>query len=82
MDADSREDVIGAFFDFASQFFEYSAIFALQGDIAEGRSLRLHAHPEQSTRPARRVDRSMSAVLMFGLAMLLGRRTPTRSHGH
>lgn len=37
MDADSREDVIGAFFDFASQFFEYSAIFALQGDIAEGR---------------------------------------------
>ncbi len=37
LDADSREDVIGAFFDFASQYFEYSAIFVLQGDIAEGR---------------------------------------------
>jgi MshEN domain len=36
-EADSRDDVIGAFFDFASQYFEYSALFALQGDLAEGR---------------------------------------------
>ncbi|MBK7580241.1 MAG: HEAT repeat domain-containing protein [Myxococcales bacterium] len=37
MDADSRDDVVGAYFDFASQYFEYSALFAVQGDVAEGR---------------------------------------------
>ena len=37
LDADSRDDVLGAFFDFFSQYFEYSALFAVQGDIAEGR---------------------------------------------
>jgi membrane protein len=54
---------------------------ALAEDIAEGRSLRLHAHPEQSTPAARRVDRSLSAMVMFGLAVLLGRRPAARSHG-
>ncbi|MBK9002146.1 MAG: HEAT repeat domain-containing protein [Myxococcales bacterium] len=37
MEAESRDDVVGAFFDFASQYFEYSALFAVQGDVAEGR---------------------------------------------
>ncbi|MFO0567072.1 MAG: HEAT repeat domain-containing protein [Polyangiaceae bacterium] len=37
LEAESRDDVIGAFFDFASQYFEYSALFAIQGDIAEGK---------------------------------------------
>jgi len=37
LESESRDDVIGAFFDFASQYFEYSALFVLQGDIAEGR---------------------------------------------
>lgn len=37
MDAASRDDVLRAFFDFASQYFEYSALFAVHGDIAEGR---------------------------------------------
>ena len=37
MEADSRDDVLGAFFDFASQYFEYSALFAVHSDLAEGR---------------------------------------------
>lgn len=37
LEAESRDDVIAAFFDFASQYFEYSALFVVQGDIAEGR---------------------------------------------
>ncbi len=37
MEAESRDDVLGAFFDFSSQFFEYSALFAVHSDIAEGR---------------------------------------------
>lgn len=37
LEAESRDDVVGAFFDFASQYFEYSALFAVQGDVAEGR---------------------------------------------
>lgn len=37
LDADCRDDVLAAFFDFASQYFEYSALFAVQGDVAEGR---------------------------------------------
>ena len=37
IEAESRDDVVGAFFDFASQYFEYSALFAVQGDVAEGR---------------------------------------------
>ncbi len=36
-EAESRDDVLRAFFDFASQYFEYSAMFAVHGDLAEGR---------------------------------------------
>jgi hypothetical protein len=35
--AEGREEVLTAFFDFVSQYFEYSALFAVQGDLAEGR---------------------------------------------
>lgn len=35
--AEGRERVLAAFFDFVSQYFEYSALFAVQGDLAEGR---------------------------------------------
>src|SRR6185503_12286783 len=35
--ADSRDDVLRAFFDFAAQYFEYAALFAVHGDLAEGR---------------------------------------------
>jgi hypothetical protein len=35
--AEGREQVLTAFFDFVSQYFEYSALFAVQGDLAEGR---------------------------------------------
>jgi hypothetical protein len=35
--ADTRDEVLTAFFDFASQYFEYSALFAVHGDLAEGR---------------------------------------------
>lgn len=37
LEATETEDVLRAFFDFASQYFEYSAMFALHGDLAEGR---------------------------------------------
>ncbi len=35
--ATSRDDVLESFFDFVHQYFEYSALFALHTDIAEGR---------------------------------------------
>jgi hypothetical protein len=35
--AADTEDVLRAFFDFASQYFEYTALFAVHGDLAEGR---------------------------------------------
>src|SRR6478735_8178683 len=36
-EAQTRDDVLRAFFDFSSQYFDYSALFAVQGDLAEGR---------------------------------------------
>ncbi|MGE0321154.1 MAG: hypothetical protein AB7S68_02565 [Polyangiaceae bacterium] len=38
IDAESRDDVLSAFFDYAAQYFEYTALFAVQGDLAEGRN--------------------------------------------
>lgn len=38
LNADSRDTVLTALFDFACQYFEYSALFAVHGDLAEGRS--------------------------------------------
>lgn len=35
--AEERDDVLAAFFDFARQYFEYSALFVVHGDLAEGR---------------------------------------------
>ncbi|HEY6560061.1 MAG TPA: hypothetical protein VI072_22405 [Polyangiaceae bacterium] len=35
--AETRDDVLRAFFDFAAQYFEYSALFVIHGDLAEGR---------------------------------------------
>ena len=37
LEAESRDDVLRAFFDFASQYFDYSALFAVHDDLAEGR---------------------------------------------
>ncbi len=37
LDAEDTEGVLRAFFDFASQYFEYAALFAIHGDLAEGR---------------------------------------------
>lgn len=37
LEAGDRDDVVRAFFDFASQYFEYTALFAVHGDLAEGR---------------------------------------------
>jgi hypothetical protein len=37
LDAGDTEDVLRAFFDFASQYFDYAALFAIHGDLAEGR---------------------------------------------
>ncbi len=38
--AESRDDVLRASFDFIAQYFEYAALFAVHGDIAEGRDAR------------------------------------------
>jgi hypothetical protein len=37
LEADETDGVVRAFFDFASQYFEYTALFAIHGDLAEGR---------------------------------------------
>jgi len=37
LEAQTRDDVLRAFFDFASQYFDYAALFAVHGDLAEGR---------------------------------------------
>jgi len=37
LEAQTRDDVLRAFFDFAGQYFDYAALFAVQGDLAEGR---------------------------------------------
>ncbi len=37
VEAESRDDVLRAFFDFAGQYFDYAALFAVHGDLAEGR---------------------------------------------
>ena len=36
-EAEDTDAVLRAFFDFASQYFEYAALFAIHGDLAEGR---------------------------------------------
>jgi HEAT repeat protein len=40
LDAETRDDVLRALFDFAAQYFEYAALFAVHSDIAEGRDAR------------------------------------------
>jgi HEAT repeat protein len=35
--ASNRDDVLRAFFDFSAQYFEYAVLFAVHGDLAEGR---------------------------------------------
>src|SRR5690606_24862665 len=48
LNADGRDDVLNAFFDFAAQYFEYCALFVMHGDLAEGRDARgPGASPEQ-----------------------------------
>ncbi len=35
-EASSRDEVVQAFFDFTAQYFEYTALFAVHGDLAQG----------------------------------------------
>lgn len=37
LEAADRDGVLRAFFDFAAQYFDYAALFAVHGDLAEGR---------------------------------------------
>jgi hypothetical protein len=37
MQAGRRDEVVTTFFEFASQYFEYAALFVVHGDLAEGR---------------------------------------------
>lgn len=52
MAAEERDDALVAFFDFASQYFEYCALFVLHGDLAEGRDAR---GPGASSETVRRI---------------------------
>jgi membrane protein len=52
----------------------------LADDVAEGRALRLLSHPEPLTAPGRHADRSLSAMLLVGLAVVLGKVRAARSH--
>lgn len=36
--ATDRDEILSIFFDFSSQYFEYSALFAVHGELAEGRN--------------------------------------------
>jgi membrane protein len=59
---------------------------ALADDIAEGRTLRLQTHPEPiqaggEPHTGRHADRSLSAALLLGLAMVMGRSRAARLHG-
>lgn len=59
---------------------------ALADDIAEGRALRLQTNPDQpdpelATKPSRHADRSLSAALLLGLAVVMGRSRAARLHG-
>lgn len=38
--ADTRDQILRVFFAFVSQYFDYSALFAVHGDLAEGRDAR------------------------------------------
>ena len=51
----------------------------LADDVAEGRALRLRPVPNSSTPTARHADRSLSAMLLVGLAVVLGRSRAARS---
>jgi membrane protein len=59
---------------------------ALADDIAEGRALRLQTHPDEpdtgrASTSGRHADRSLSAALLVGLAVVMGRSRATRLHG-
>lgn len=49
------------------------AAAALARDVAAGRALRLQAKPEQASAPVRFADRTLSALGMFLLAVVVGR---------
>ncbi|HET9957159.1 MAG TPA: hypothetical protein VFQ61_21830 [Polyangiaceae bacterium] len=46
-EAISRDDVVRTFFDFASQYFEYAALFAVHRDLAEGRDAHGSGAPRE-----------------------------------
>ncbi len=50
LEAKSRDEVVGAFYDFAAQYFEYSALFAVQADLAEGRDAHGSGAPRAKVR--------------------------------
>ncbi len=60
--AKSHDDVADAFFDFAAQYFEYAALFAVSGDDAVGRDARGAGSPAEKVR-ATRVPLDVPSVL-------------------
>ena len=52
----------------------------LADDVAEGRALRLRSQPDSPMTDAPHADRSLSAMLLLGLAVVLGRSRAGRSN--
>ena len=50
LEASQRDQLVTAFFDFASQYFEYAALFVVQGDLAEGRDAHGSGAPRAKVR--------------------------------
>ncbi len=62
LNAETRDDVAAAFFDFAAQYFEYASLFVISGDEAVGRDARGPGSPVERVR-AMRVPLDVPSVL-------------------
>jgi hypothetical protein len=50
LESESRDEVVAAFFDFAAQYFDYSALFQVLGELAEGRDAHGSGAPRNKVR--------------------------------
>jgi hypothetical protein len=78
LDAHDRDAALRAFFDFAEQYFEYSALFAVHGDLAEGRD----AHgPGASREKVQSIGVSLDLPSVLATARDSGRHVLVRLGG-
>ncbi|HEY3494028.1 MAG TPA: hypothetical protein VGK73_05050 [Polyangiaceae bacterium] len=78
LDATERDQALRAFFDFAEQYFEYAALFAVHADIAEGRD----AHgPGASREKVQAIGVSLDLPSVLATARDSGRHVLVRLGG-